>query len=276
MKQTQNKAVYRRAGKRNVMKDISTPAGRQAKNRNAEKIAEQKLRKALDHPKDEKGKPVSGHLVTTLAANRLHAVSEHDCEWDFEITSGLFLEKLTYQPWGYATTVASLWDTFLQMVEKANIDSACDFAKFYRRDFKLYVIGHVQRLNLEYSRLPGALKTIEIYIQDNRETNFGVQNDGVRRFLPLDAPPEHPVFVRAGSRLALWLAPEDRRRLIQFGHDEFFKALASKKFKLSPRPKELFTEDTLLNVAPPNGVDLDEIGKAIHSLLALPRYKLER
>src|SRR6266508_416380 len=94
MKKLRKKVAYRTASKRNLMMDILTDAGRRAKHRAAEKLAEAELRAALDYPRDEKGKPIAGHIVKTIAASFIHPSSGIDRAIDFEFAAGQFLRRL--------------------------------------------------------------------------------------------------------------------------------------------------------------------------------------
>lgn len=258
------------------MKDIFTDAGRTATNRAVGKEAELQLRAALNDPRDEKGRPVALHHVKTLAASAIRASPGTDRESDFEFAAGLFLERLTYKRWGYTTTVSSLWNTFLQLVDEASPDCTRDFARTHMRDFHFCVVGHVQRLNLEYDRLPHALKTIQIWSSKNGNMQVGVQNDGVHRVIPFDEPPAPPMLWRPGSKIPHWIAPEDLKRMRKMGCENFVDAYKSGKIELSPRPMELLTEPTLLNVAPPTAADLVEIRKTLPFMIDLPPYKPKR
>lgn len=134
-------------------------------------------------------------------------------------------------------------------------------------------MGHVQRLKLEYERLPYAFKVIEIWKSKDGNVQIGVQNDGKRRVIPFDQPPEPPMLWRAGAKVSHWIAPEDLKRMKKMGHKQFLANLDSGKIKLLPRPIELLTEDTFLNVAPPTPADLIEISKNLPFMIGLARFQ---
>ena len=276
MKKSCKKVPYNKQSKRNPMLDIQSDAGRRAKNRVAEKKSDNELRAALAYPKDGKGKPIAGHLVKTLAANQLRANPGKSHALDFEFALEEFLSKLTYQRWGYATTISSLWRTFLELIEETDPENVRQVAETRERDFRFCVLGHVHRLNLEYDRLPYALEAIEIWRGRKGITQIGVQRDGQRRVIPHDEPPEPPMVWHAGSKISVFIAPRDLERMRKMGCDRFVAAYKAGKIELSPRPLALLTEDTILNVAPPAAADLVEVRNNLAMIVRSRGYKPKR
>jgi hypothetical protein len=276
MKKPRKKVPYKKPSKRNPVLDIQSDAGRRAKNRVAEKTSDNELRAALAYPKDGKGKPIAGHLVKTLAANQLRANPGTSHALDFEFAVEQFLSKLTYQRWGYATTISSLWKTFLKLIGETDPENVRQVAQTRERDFRFCVVGHVHRLNLEYDRLPYAIEVIEIWRGRKGVTQIGVQRDGQRRVIPHDQPPEPPMVWHAGGSVSVFIAPEDLKRMRKMGYDRFVAAYKAGKIELSPRPLELLTEDTVMNVAPPTAADLVELRKNLAMIFMSRGYKPKR
>src|SRR5580698_2734100 len=102
------KVPYTQPSKRNLMQDIRTVAGRRAKARSVEKMASNKLRAALGNPIDKKGKPLPGHIVTTMAASHIFSSPGQSVVNDFEATADMFLGKLTYLP-SSSVSISHLW-----------------------------------------------------------------------------------------------------------------------------------------------------------------------
>jgi|GEM_PF-3385802 len=261
MKKAHKKVPYHKEGKRNPMLDISTAAGRRAKNRVAEKTSENELRAALAYPKDGKGKPIASHLVKKIAASQLRSNPGISYAIELEFALDQFLSKLTYQRWGYATTISSLWKSFLKVIGESDPENVRHVAENHKRDFRFCVVGHVHRLNLEYARLPHAIAMVEIWKGKKGRTQIGVQRDGQRRIIPRDQTPEPPMVWHAGTSVPAFIAPVDLKRMHKMGTKRFIAAYESGKIELSLRLDELLTEDTLLNVAPPTPADINAIRK---------------
>jgi hypothetical protein len=170
-----------------------------------------------------------------------------------------------------------LWKTFLKVVAETDSDSASEFADGYGAAFRWYVAGCVQRLSSEYERLPHALVCVEVSINKaERSRVVGIRRDGKRLELLPDETPESPLMLRAGTTVHAWIAPQDLMRMQQMGHKRFLAAIKSGKLRLSPRPKELVAEDTLLNVAPPTVDDLVEIRRDLAGFFRLLRRRRAR
>lgn len=178
--------------------------------------------------------------------------------------------------WGCAPSISSLWKTFLDLVEAGNPDTAMEFARSFAAAFRWCVAGHTHRLGNEHQRQPHAIAMIEIWENKTGCYCVGVQGNGERRIMPSDRPPESPMIVSAGTKIPHFIAPQDLQRLRRMGSKQLLEEVESGKFKLSPRPSVLITEDTLLNVAAPTEIDLDKIRPVIGSLLATMHYKTKR
>src|ERR1043166_662087 len=105
MKKDKQKVAYHKESKRNVMNDVLTEAGRRAKNRAAEKEAEGRLRRALENPTDTNGKPIAGHLLKRIAAERLVTSIGPCSAGTFDYAARIFLAELKYL-WGCYTPVS--------------------------------------------------------------------------------------------------------------------------------------------------------------------------
>jgi len=272
MKPPRKKVPYKKSSKRNPMLDISTVAGRRAKNRASEKNAEQRLRAALKNPTDCKGQPVTGHLLKTIAAERLSIVDGSSPASVFDHATRKFFSALKYS-WGCVPIISSLWKTFLDLVESGDADIASEFAKNYASAFRWCVTGHIHRLGIEYENQAHAIVMVEIWKNKTGYYSVGVQRNGERRIMPSDFPPECPMIVFAGTQIPHFIAPQDLERIRRMGTKRFLAESQSGKFKFSPRPLALITEDTLLNVAAPTETDLDQIRQEIGFLLVSLHYK---
>jgi hypothetical protein len=265
MDKPDNKVPYRQPGKRNPVKDVLTDAGRRAMNRAAEKEAEISLRTSLENPTDAKGKPVAGHVVKKIAAERLLTLAGSNLDFDFHFAAGAFVSKLKYQ-WGCATSVSDLWKTFLELIQAAELDQAVEFAKRYASAFRWVVAGHVHRLALQYQERPNAIVTIEVWQKKKQIFHVGVQRDGKRRMIPLDRSPEHPTIVFAGSKIHQFIALKDFIRIMGRGNKRIEAALKSGISKFSFPPEALVDEDIALNVSPPKDEDLAKIRRMFSAL----------
>ena len=274
-KRPRKEVPYRAVGKRNPTKDISTAAGRRAKHRASDKKADQWLRAAIKNPTDSKGQLLAGHIVKTIAAERLIAV-DGSCEASvFDYAVKHFLGTLKYS-WGCSPRIASLWKSFLQLVETGNAEIARQFTRNYATAFRWCVAGHIHRLDTEYGNLPDAIVMVETWKIKNRHFFVGVQQDGKRCIMPSNPLPENPMLVYSGTTVPTFVAPQDWKRIKQFGFKRVLAQLKSGKFKPSPPTSELIVEDTLLNVAAPSEADLDKIRGEINFLVTHLHYKPKR
>ena len=271
MKTPQKKDTYVKVGKRNAMTDILTDAGRRAKNRAAEKEAEERLRNALQNPTDSKGKPVAAHELTRMAAERV-TTSGSDSRGKFGFASRIFLSHLKYQ-WGSAPSVSELWKLFLSLARKVDSESASDFAKNYEFAFRWCLAGHLNRIESEYLQRPEAIVMVEIYEDKAGVFSVARLQDGSRRVMLKDAPPEQPMIAFAGSRIHSFLAPRDLKKLRQLGAKAALAALESGRFKFSERPLEILDEDMVLNVARPTPDSLAKIQRDFCFLTFLRNQK---
>lgn len=275
MKKSRQKVPHLEAGKRNPMQDICTAAGRTAKHREFDMGADQQLRAALNHPTDLNGQPLVGHRLKTIAAERLVTVDSSSSTSVFDSAASLFLGAMKYSC-GCAPSISSLWKSFLGLVEAGSPDTAMDFARSYATAFRWCVAGHIHRLADEHQRQPHSIVMVEIWENTGGRYSVGVQNNGERRMMPTDRPPESPMIVFAGTKVPHFIAPQDLQRMRRMGSKQLREELESGKFKFSPRPLALKTEDTLLNVAAPTEIDLGKIRPVIGSLLATIHYRPKR
>jgi hypothetical protein len=205
------------------MLDISTDAGRTAKNRAADKKAEQCLRAAVGNPINEKGHPVPGHLLKTIASVRLHRVEVSSPVSIFDELMTCFLNPLTYS-WGTIFSVSNLWNAFLELVTSVDIEIAMELARNYVHAFRWCVAGHLHLLNRDYESRPDAIIGVEIWSGKAGCISVAVRRNGEKSTIPPDYSPENPRIVFAGTRVHEFLAPQDWKRLHRIGHKRFWEA----------------------------------------------------
>ena len=262
------KSPYKQSSKRNSMLDIQTNAGRRAKHREAEQQAGTRLREAVGNLVDKKGRPLAGHIIANIAANRLISSPGQSASYDFEASVYLFLSSLSYFP-NATVSVSLLWSTFLRLLEEANPNFAREIAGTYKIPFSWYVAGFVHRLRTEYDCRPEAIVTVEIWDDNGKLNHIGVQRDGNRRTIDLNNYPESPTMLRAGSELHMYFAGEDVEQMKQIGMKRFVKEIISRKRKLAPRPGGMLHEDNLVNVAMPTESDLAAVRHDIKKYFSL-------
>lgn len=275
MKKSRKKVPYTKPSKRNPMVDIDTDAARRAKLLSAEKEAAAKLRAALDDPKNNKGKPVAGHVVMAIAASHLISSAGQSVTDDFGFAVDAFLSKFKYQP-ASMVSISSLWRTFLDLVQAADAHFAREIAYGYNSAFRWYVAGFLHRIKSEYDRLPNAIVTVEIWDIKGQFKHIAVQRDGVRRLLPPDKFPEPPMLLQAGTEVHEFIAVNDLKLMSKIGFKRFFAEIKSGKRKLTPRSLKLLHEDTLINVACPPDSDLVEIRRYLTSWFSLVNKRCAR
>lgn len=275
MKSPRKKVAYRKQGKRNPMLDIATPAGRRAKNLAANKEADMRLSDALGRPCKLDGQPLSGHLLKTIAASRLTARNGSRSGDAFEYAAQDFFRHLKYS-WGLCTAVRDVWQSFIEVVASVDKGMASQFLRDNEAAFRWCLTGHVHRMQLEYEKEPQAIQKVEIWSGDTGNISIGVQNDGERRVMPHDRPPEHPALVAAGTTIHHFIAPEDLKTMHKIGHERFLKEIESGKRSSRPRPPFLVTEDAVLNVAFPDEVELTKVRRDIEFIVNLGDYKPKR
>lgn len=246
MKKSRKKVPYSQPSKRNPMVDVPTNAARRAKTLESEKAADARLRAALGNPKDVHGKPVPGHIVSTMAASHLVAVPGLNIADDFTYIANTFLAKLRYQH-GCIVSVTALWKSFLHLLDSVDTSFAQKIIN-YEIPFRWYTAGYIAKIASEYDLMPSAIATVEIWEDEKGFRQIAVQRDGTRREIrPEDYFPEPPMLFCPGTTVSEGMA-------------------ARGSF---PSSQKIFYEDSLINVATPEPSEVEEIRKKFSSWSAL-------
>ena len=274
------KAPHFEDAKRNPFKKRMTSAGRANKHRKTKQHALTRLSFALGHSDDPGGqrKRQPQTELLNIAAARLESVGKGDALFDFSFAAESYLHELRWES-GNSIPVDSYWEQLLRLVGEVNTELAQTFAAEFKLPFRWCILGHVQRLHAEYTQRPEAVQTIEIYQKRYRKrhktTLVAVRRDGTRFVLrDPDYPRKEPWVCLAGTFARPPLAVADYKRLLGLNPKHALSLLKSGKFKFTHPKPELFTRDTVFNVAKPR--ELDRVRLFFRSFGFKPSFKLHK
>jgi len=250
-KKTGEQARHFEDAKRNPFKKRMTGAGRAKKHRTGKQESMQKISQALGSPNAKEPD------LLRIAAARLQGVGKGNPLLDFEFAAATYLSELNWES-GNTIPVERFWQQLLELVEAQDPDLAQTFAKEFKLQFLWCVVGHVQRLQIEYAQRPESIVTVEIWNKGGKRTFVGVRRDGKKELFPADGayPRSDPWICFAGTRARPRLSAADFERLKQMDPKQAVELLESGKLNISYPPEVLlFTADTVFNVAMPSNLE---------------------